>query len=107
MTRTQRPVNEDRACEAIVVLIATAALNGDPCPTREDFMAVTGVQQRRVWSFLAELAGTGVIEIESRGEGSGRARRMRIARGRWTAWTERKPVMSHGTAELQLRSRRI
>lgn len=91
MSRTPRPVDVDRAREAVVVLIAGAALNGDPCPTREEFMAVSGVQRRAMWAFLHDIAASGLIDIERRGEGEGRSTRMRINGGRWTAWTERRP----------------
>lgn len=94
MSRTPRPVLTDRAREAVIVLIARTALEGNPCPTASDFTIVTGVPRRRMMEFLLAIQSDGLIEIEVADPDPCRAMmprryRMRVLAGRWTDWTSR------------------
>jgi hypothetical protein len=87
VSNTKRPVDPDRA--TINVLLLLSQRIGGPCPTREELMAQTGYPQREVLAFLHTLQDRGLIEIERSVESGVTRRRMRIAGGQWTGWTER------------------
>lgn len=84
MSRTPRPVNEDRASAAIAVEINDRAAQEKPCPTIRDLMDMTGLPRRRVKAFLKDMSERGVIEIEEKGPGQ---RRMRVFGRPWTDWS--------------------
>lgn len=70
---------------------------GKPCPTRREIMWVSMLPRRQVWVYLGEMQERGLIEIEVQeahpcGKDPKR-RRMRVARGKWTDWTARRPAM--------------
>ena len=89
MSRTPRPIDVDKVTINVLLLIAQSVEK--PCPTRDELMAQTGLQQREVWNFMRSLQDRGLIEIEERHVKPGNLRRMRVVGGMWTAWTERKP----------------
>ena len=75
---------------AIAVLLLLGARAGKPCPTCEEIIECTGLQRREVWPFIEQLQDRGLVEVETRGEGSPNVwSRMRQAGGPWTAWTAR------------------
>jgi len=85
--RTLRPLDEGKITVRIVMLILRRI--GQPCPTRNEIRALTGLPKRKVWQFMDELHRQGVIEIEERSIRPGNWRRLRIAGGEWTDWTTR------------------
>jgi hypothetical protein len=91
MGRTPRPVNEQRALAAIVLLINECTRDERPCPTVDDVMLVSGLPRRRVGQFLHDLIGHGVIELEQQRDGDegvrGGRRRMRVFGRDWTGWS--------------------
>ena len=86
--RTLRPFDEDKVTVRILLLISQRI--GKPCPTRNELQAVTDLPKRKVWLFMDALHKQGVIEIEEKAIRPGNWRRMRIAGGRWTDWTDRR-----------------
>jgi len=86
--RTRRQIDADRVTVAVLLLITQHV--GRPCPTHRDIRLQTGLPKREVWRFLDGLHKSGVIEIEERAIRPGNWRRMRIAGGRWTDWTDRR-----------------
>lgn len=88
MSRTPRPVNIDKATINVLQLIEQQA--DKPCPTRAELMKQTGLQRREMWNFMRSLQERGLIEVEERNVKPSNLRRMRIAGGPWTGWTERK-----------------
>ena len=89
MSRTPKPIAAE-VTEVILRLIASH--RGKPCPTRREIVAWTGLPRREVWPFLKDLAGREppLIEIEERLHGRAGHRRLRLAGGDWTGWTERR-----------------
>ncbi len=89
MARTKRPVNVEQARANVALLVGERA--GKPCPTAYELREITGVACRDVWPFIEELKTSGLIELEIRGEGTDNVwRRMRVAGGQWTDWTQRR-----------------
>ena len=89
MARTPKPI----AAEVVeVILRLIASHGGKPCPTRREIVAWTGVPRREVWPFLKSLAQREppLIEIEERLHARAGLRRLRLAGGEWTGWTERR-----------------
>ena len=86
--RRRRPIDTERATVAVLLLITQQI--GRPCPTRNQIIAQTGLPKREVWRFLDKLHRRGLIEVEERAIRPGNWRRMRIAGGLWTDWTERR-----------------
>lgn len=91
----ERTELQARLDHAIVLMIRAHV--GKPCPTRREIMEWTGIPRRQVWEVLGEIAARGLIEIEvveahACGKDPKR-RRMRVAGGKWTAWTARRPAM--------------
>lgn len=86
--RTRRPIDEAKVTVRLLLLITQHV--GKPCPTRNQIIAQTGLPKRAVWPFLDGLHKSGVIEIEERAIRPGNWRRLRIAGGPWTDWTERR-----------------
>jgi hypothetical protein len=86
--RTPRALDTDKITVRLLLLISQHI--GKPCPTRNQIVATTGLPKRRVWRFIDELRAKGVVEVEERAIRPGNWRRMRIAGGRWTDWTERR-----------------
>jgi len=86
--RTRRPIDPHKAMLRVLAMIGQRI--GQPCPTRNDIRAWTGLPKREVWRFMDELHRRGVIEIEERATRPGKWRRMRIAGGAWTGWTSRR-----------------
>ena len=88
MSRTPRPIEADKVTINVLTLIAQHA--DKPCPTRNEIMRQTGLQQREVWNFMRTLQDRGLIEIEERAVKPGNIRRIRITGGPWTNWTQRR-----------------
>ena len=89
MARTPKPI----AAEVIeVILRLIASHRGKPCPTRREIVAWTGLPRREVWPFLKSLAEREppLIELDERLHARAGLRRLRLAGGEWTGWTERK-----------------
>ena len=86
--RTDRTFDADKVTVRLLLLITRHV--GKPCPTRNQIVAHTGLPRRRVWPFVDELHAKGVIEVEERAIRPGNWRRMRLAGGRWTDWTDRR-----------------
>lgn len=99
MARTQRKLDPERV--AVVVLQMLVSHAGQPCPTREQIMQWTGLQQRRVWDFLDGLAKRGLIEIEVRGVHPANLRRMRMRGGEWTNWTTRSAAAAANRVSMR------
>jgi hypothetical protein len=88
LSRTQRPVDDDKVTIAVLLMIGRHA--DKPCPTRDDLIECTGLARRQAWRFVRQLQERTLIEIEERGRGKGRQRRMRVQGGPWTSWTQRR-----------------
>lgn len=89
MSRTPRPIDEDRLTACVMQMIT--AHRDKPCPTRREIVEWTGLPRREVWAFLDRLVVRGMIEIEVRGRGTDNVwRRMRTTNGQWTGWTARR-----------------
>jgi hypothetical protein len=86
--RTAHVLDTDKITVRLLLLITRQV--GKPCPTRNQIRAHTGLPKDRVWAFVDELHAKGIIEVEERAIRPGNWRRMRIAGGRWTDWTDRR-----------------
>ena len=86
--RTPRDLDTDKITVRLLLLISQHV--GKPCPTRNQIVATTGLPRLRVWPFIDALHAKGVIEVEERAIRPGNWRRMRLAGGRWTDWTDRR-----------------
>lgn len=86
----ERTELQSRLDNAIVLMIRAHV--GKPCPTRRDVMEWTGIPRRQVWEVLGEVQARGLIEIEECGKADPKRRRLRVARGKWTDWTARRPM---------------
>jgi hypothetical protein len=91
MSRTARPIDTDKVTIAVLLMIGRHAEK--PCPTRREIIECTGLQRREAWRFIRDLQERGLIDIEERGRGKGRQRRMRQQGGPWTAWTQRRELL--------------
>jgi len=101
--RTQRPVPAEVTA---IVLEMIEAHRGKSCPTRREVTQWTGLQRRDVWPFLKSLAAREppLIEIEERLHQRAGMRRLRVAGGEWTGWTERKtPTMDDHAIKRRLK----
>jgi len=87
VSRPKRAVDPDRATINLLLLLSQRI--DRPCPTRRELVAQTGYPYRDVMAFLLTLQDRGLIEIERSVETGVACRRMRIAGGQWTGWTER------------------
>jgi len=88
---------------AIITMIKAHV--GKPCPTRREVMGWTGIPRRFVWEALAEMQARGLIEVEVQethecGKDPKR-RRMRVAGGKWTLWTARRPLPAPPTLRME------
>lgn len=88
MSRTPLIIDIDKVTIAVLLMIGRHA--DKPCPTRDELVECTNLPRRRAWRFILELQERGLVEIETRGGGKGKQRRLRQAGGPWTAWTQRK-----------------
>ena len=90
MTGKKRYIDTDQIADVMLKMIE--AHRGKPCPTRREIVAWTGLPRRDVWPFLKSLAEREppLIEIEERLHQRAGLRRLRVAGGAWTGWTERK-----------------
>ena len=86
--RTARVLDTDKITVRLLLLITRHV--GKACPTRNQIRAHTGLPKLRVWPFVDSLHAKGIIEVEERAIRPGNWRRMRIAGGRWTDWTDRR-----------------
>ena len=88
MSYAGRPLDPDRLTITILEMIQVH--KGKPCPTRRIIQEWTGIPRRKVWRFMEELQERGLIELETRSQEEGTARRLRVMGGQWTDWTERR-----------------
>lgn len=87
--RSLRPF--DRLDEVIMQIITLHV--GKPCPTTKEIREWTGMPMKRIWPYIAGMHARGRIEMEvQESKPCGRdpkRRRLRIAGGEWTLWTDR------------------
>ena len=100
--RSLRPF--DRLDEVIMQIIALNV--GKPCPTTREIREWTGMPMKRIWPYIEGMAQRGRIEMEvqeSKPHGKDpKRRRLRIAGGDWTGWTDRG-INAEGWAKRRAR----